>query len=136
MRWWDERIALVQLYCFWTKVRQNLILIHVFSGLLLAHETVESTAEEKYLIYILEKALLQTGFSGNSWVGFNGLVLPEDKLYEHKCLFCHYIYICKKTPNNSDCFMRNYPDLVPSRCFSQAEGIIPKNSLKKVLHGS
>lgn len=66
MRWWDERIALVQLYCSWTKVRQNLILIHVFSVLLLAYETVESIAEEKHLIYTLEKALLQTGFNGNS----------------------------------------------------------------------
>lgn len=47
-----------------------------------------------------------------------------------------YICICKKTPKYSGCFMRNYPDLVPSRCFSQAEGIIPKNSLRKVLHGS
>lgn len=29
----------------------------------------------------------------NSWMGFNGLVLPEGKLHEHKCLFCPYTYI-------------------------------------------
>lgn len=35
--------------------------MHVFSVLLSAHGTVQTTAEEKYLIYDLEKSLLQTG---------------------------------------------------------------------------
>lgn len=45
-------------YCFWTIVREKFVLIHVFSVLLLAHETGEIAAEEKYLIYTLEKTLL------------------------------------------------------------------------------
>lgn len=82
---WDGgmRELVLSLYCFWTKIRQNFILIHVFSVLLLAYETVESTAEEKYLIYTLEKALLQTNFNGNSWGGIfrsSKLLLQKKKI--------------------------------------------------------
>lgn len=39
---------------------RTLVFIHVLSVLLLAYETVETTAEEKYLIYTLGKALLES----------------------------------------------------------------------------
>jgi len=48
------------------KRQAKLCLIRVFSVLLLDHETVETTAEEKYLISTLEMALLQTGLYGNT----------------------------------------------------------------------
>lgn len=59
MRQQDERTALVQLYGLGQRTGKHLFnLMHVFSVLQSAHKTVQTTAEEKYLIYDLEKPLL------------------------------------------------------------------------------
>lgn len=57
------------------------ILIHVFSVLLLAHETEETAAEEKYLIYTMEKTLLWTGLYGKPslCIFFNCKLLLQKK---------------------------------------------------------
>lgn len=71
----------------------------------------------------------------NSHMSVNGLVLPENKLHEQKCLFV-IIYILLKKNLKIRIFYEELPTLSSIQCFPQAEGIIPKNSLRKVLHGS